>query len=488
LTKPQSSRGIAAPKPLPYDAIVVGAGPNGLAAAITLAQAGRSVLVLEAKETIGGGTRTAALTLPGFQHDVCSAVHPLGLASPFLRALPLGDYGLEWIQPPAPLAHPLDGGQAVLVERSLEATARRLGPDESAYLRLFASLVEHWQATLQVALSTFPLPTPHFLEMARFGLRGQFPAQWLAPALFRAPAARAVFAGMAAHAIMPLDKAFTSGFGLILGMLAHSVGWPVAKGGSQRIAEALAAHLRSLGGVIETNRPVRDWEDLPPARAVLFDLTPRQMVHIMGSRLPDAYRRKLEGYRYGAGVFKLDLALDGPIPWQAAECAQAGTVHVGGTFEEIVAAERAVGRGEHPEKPFVLVAQQSLFDPTRAPQGQHTVWAYCHVPNGSSVDMTERIESQIERFAPGFRQRILMRSHFSAPQMEAYNPNYVGGDINGGVQDWRQLFTRPVASLSPYSTPVKGVYLCSSSTPPGGGVHGMCGLHAARAALQRELA
>ncbi len=467
-----------------YDAVVVGAGPNGLAAGITLARAGKSVLVLEAKETIGGGTRSAELTLPGFVHDICSALHPLGVASPFFRDLPLARYGLAWVFPPASLAHPLDDGTAVMVQGTVKETAANLGPDAAAYRRLMGPLVDGWQRLLGDVLGPLRFPA-HPLLMARFGVGALLPAATLARTVFRGQRARAVFAGMAAHAMIPLTQPATAAFGLMLGLAAHAVGWPMARGGSQRIADALGTHLESLGGEIVTGRPVRSIEDLPEARATLFNTSPRQLVEIAGERLPAGYRDALSRFRYGPGVFKVDYALDSPIPWRAKECLRAGTVHVGGTLEEIVEAEAAVWRGDHPDWPHVLLAQQSLFDGTRAPEGKHTAWAYCHVPHGSAEDMTDRIEAQLERFAPGFRDRVLARSTFTAAEMEAYNPNYVGGDINAGVQDLQQFFARPVARADPYSTPVRDLYLCSSSTPPGGGVHGLCGMYAARSALRR---
>lgn len=465
------------------DAIVIGAGPNGLAAAITLARAGCSVLLLEAKETVGGGTRSAELTLPGYVHDVCSAIHPLGLASPFFKSLPLEEHGLEWVFPPAALAHPLDDGTAVVIEKDFDATSRTLGTDAAAYRHLMQPLADNYEKLLREFLG--PLRFPRYpIALAEFGIQALLPAVTLAHLRLHGERARAVFAGMAAHAIQPLEHPATAAFGLMFGLLAHAVGWPMARGGSQQIADAMASYLRSLGGQIETDHPIESLNDLPPARTVLIDVTPRQLLKIAGDRLPSGYRRQLENYRYGPGVFKIDYALDGLIPWRAPECARTATIHLGGTLKEIAASERLVWHRGHPERPFVLLAQQSQFDPTRAPDGKHTAWAYCHVPNGSTVDMTPYIEAQIERFAPGFKDRVLARSTRNTIQVEQHNPNYIGGDINGGVQDLRQLFTRPVARLVPYSTPAKGIFLCSSSTPPGGGVHGMCGFFAAQAALR----
>jgi phytoene dehydrogenase-like protein len=468
------------------DAVVVGSGPNGLAAAIAVAEAGRSVLLVEAAGTVGGGLRSAELTQPGFVHDVCSAIHPLAQGSPFFGRLPLGRHGLEMIQPPAPLAHPLDDGSAVLLERSLADTASGLGVDGRAYRRLLAPLVHEADALLPLLLAPVPVPRRPLL-LARFGLPALRSAVSLAKR-FEGDRARALVAGAAAHANQPLTRPLTASFGLILCLLAHSHGWPYPRGGSQALADALAAHLRSLGGEIETGRRVSSIDELPTTRAVLLDVTPRQVFRLTGDRLPDRYARRLRRYRYGPGVFKLDWALDGPVPWTAGECGRAGTVHLGGTLEEIAASEEAVRQGRHPERPFVIVAQQSLHDPSRAPAGKHTLWGYCHVPNGSTQDMTEPIEGQIERFAPGFRDRILARSALTTADLERYDENYVGGDINGGVQDLRQLWTRPVARLDPYATPLDGLYICSSSTPPGGGVHGMCGYYAARSALRGVLA
>jgi phytoene dehydrogenase-like protein len=483
--------------PTMYDAIVVGSGPNGLAAAIALARAGRSVIVYEAKDAIGGGTRSAELTLPGFVHDVCSAIHPLAVTSPFFSALPLADHGLEWIYPPASFAHPLDDGSAVVVERSIadplegvEATSEGLGRDAAAYRALMRPLAADWEKLKHDLLGPLPVPPRHPVALTRFGLSAVWPARALAKTLFRGERARAAFAGVAAHSMLSLDHPLSAAFGLVLGASAHAVGWPMARGGSQKLGGALASYLRSLGGEIVTRHPIESMDDLPPAQAVLFDLTPRQLLRIAGRRLPEGYRRQLARYRYGPGVFKVDWALDGPIPWRAAECARAATVHLGGALDEIAASERAVWRGEPPERPYVILIQHTLFDPSRAPEGKHTAWAYCHVPNGSAFDMTARIENQIERFAPGFRDRILARSVRAAADMERHNPNHIGGDINGGVQDVWQLYTRPAFRLTPYVIPARGgaasprLYLCSSSTPPGGGVHGMCGWFAARAALR----
>jgi len=466
-----------------HDAIIVGSGPNGLAAAITLARQGLSVLVLEARETVGGGTRSAELSLPGFIHDVCSAVHPLGMASPFFRTIPLEELGLEWIQPELPLAHPLDNG-AVVLHRSLEETAAGLGRDGPAYRRLMKPLVADWQKVLHEFLGPLRFPR-HPLTMTRFGMRALFPAATLARLSFRSEQARAIFSGLAAHAVIPLEKPATAAFGLMLGMLGHGVGWPIPRGGSQQIADKLTDYLRSLGGEVQTGREVRSLAELPPARAILLDITPRQLVNIAGDRLPAGYRRRLERYRYGPGIFKLDYALSEPIPWTAEACRRAGTVHVGGTLEEISLSERLIWQGRVSDRPYAIVVQQSLFDDTRAPEGKHTMWAYCHVPHGSGIDMTAAIEAQIERFAPGFRDTIIGGCTFCALDYEQYNPNYVGGDINSGVQDLGQLFTRPVPRLDPYTTPLKNVFICSSSTPPGGGVHGMCGYFAAQSALKR---
>ncbi|MBB6098625.1 phytoene dehydrogenase-like protein [Deinobacterium chartae] len=465
-----------------YDAVVVGTGPGGLAAAVLLARHGLSVAVFEGQDTVGGGMRSAELTLPGFVHDVCSAIHPMGVASPWFRQLPLERFGLEWITPPAALAHPLEG-RAVLLEGSVEHTARTLGADAARYRTLMGPLSERWQSLVPELLQPL-LHLPRDLPgLVRFGLPALLPARALAGA-FRTPEARALLAGLAGHTVMPLEAPATGAITLMLGLIGHAVGWPLPRGGSQAIADALAGYLRFLGGEIYTGAPVADLTELPPARAVLLDLVPRGALKVLGHRLPSAYARQLEAYRHGAGVFKVDYALSAPVPWASPEVARAGTVHLGGSLEEIARSEREVGLGRAPERPYVLVAQQSLFDDTRAPDGKHTLWAYCHVPGGFAGDLTERIEAQIERFAPGFRDTVLARRATTAPAFEAYNPNYVGGDVNGGSSDLWQLLARPTLSAVPYRTPLPGVYLCSAATPPGGGVHGMGGYHAARHALR----
>ena len=464
-----------------FDAVVVGSGPNGLAAAIELARAGLSVAVFEARDTVGGGARSAELTLPGFFHDVCSAIHPLAVASPFFKTLPLKQLGIEWIHPAFPLAHPLAGGAAIL-HRSVEETAAGMGEDSQHYRELFGALAAKARDLIEEVLAPAHLPK-HLMLMTSFGKLAIQAATSFARSHFSGDAARALFAGLAGHSLLPLERRPTAAFGLLLGMLGHAVGWPLPKGGSQRISNAMSEYLTSLGGRIFTGVHVESLSMLPSSRVVMCDVTPRQFLHIGGAQLSAEYRRKLERYRYGPGIFKMDWALSDPIPWTAAQCRTAGTVHVGGRLEEIAAAEDAVGHGRHPEKPFVLVTQPSVFDATRAPNGRHTALAYCHVPNGSTLDMSARIESQIERFAPGFRDCIIGRRATTTAELEHYNPTCIGGDISGGVQDLRQLLKRPTSLTHPYNTSLRGVYLCSSSTPPGGGVHGMCGYHAARAAL-----
>lgn len=464
-----------------YDAVVIGSGPNGLAAAIVMAQAGRSVLVLEAEDTIGGGTRSASLTLPGYLHDVCSAVHPMALASPFFRSLPLAEHGLEWIHPRFPLAHPFGNGTAALLDRSLEVTCELLGPDGENYRKLVAPIVKKWEVMAPDILGPIRFPR-HPVAMARFGLNAMQSASRLARRKFRTEAARALFAGLAGHSILPLEQPGTSAIGLVLAAVGHVHGWPIPKGGSQRIADALASYLRSLGGEIATGVRVCSLRELPSARSILCDLTPGGLLKIAGDSLPTRYQNALRKYKYGPGVFKLDWALRSPIPWKAKECSQAGTVHLGGSLEEMERSERAGWNGENPEEPFVLLTQPTQFDATRAPMGGHIAWGYCHVPNGGAFDMTDMIEAQIERFAPGFKKTIQARCVSPPAALEKHNANLVGGDIAGGANNLTQLFFRPTRRA--YGTPVRGLYLCSSSTPPGGGVHGMCGYQAARRALQ----
>ena len=467
----------------PLDAIVVGSGPNGLAAAIALARAGHSVRVYEGQPTLGGGARSAELTRPGFVHDTASTVHALALLSPFLKTLPLDQFGLRFAHPEAPFAHPLDDGTAVMVERSVDATASALGGhDGRAYTKIVAPFVENSDALMNALLAPFSLRHP--ITMTRFGRHAILSAETLAKHAFGSERTRAMFAGVAAHSMVPLDKLATSGYALGLIIAAHSVGWPVSRGGAQQFANALAGYLQSLGGEIVTGTPVESLTALPPSRVVLLDVTPRQLVRMAGDRLSRFYRWRLTRYRYGPGVFKMDWALNAPVPWRAGECHRAGTLHLGGSLAEIAQSERAAWEGRDSERPYVLVVQPSLFDPTRAPAGKHTLWAYCHVPNGSTVDMRERIERQIERFAPGFRDCIEDAHVMSPADLERSNANLVGGDIAGGAADLGQLYTRPVASLRPYGTSIDNVFLCSSSTPPGVGVHGMSGYHAARAAMK----
>lgn len=465
---------------------MVGAGPNGLAAAVVLAEAGRSVLVLEAHDTIGGGCRTAEVTLPGFRHDICAAIHPMGIVSPLLGRLPLDKFGLKWVQAPAPLAHPFDDGSAAVLHRSLTATGETLGPDGDAWARLMRPFLSSSDAFFADILKPVRIPR-HPFRMARFGAIGLRSCAGVVESRFRGAKARALFGGCAAHSFLALDAAASASFGLVLALVGHATDWPCAEGGSQLIVDSLAAYLKSMGGEIEVARQVRALGDLPPSRAVLFDVAPSALDRIAGDALPASFRRQLRRFRQGPGVFKIDWALRGPIPWTAPECMRAATVHVAGTFEELAASEDAAVNGRIADRPFVLVAQQSLFDRTRAPEGHHTGWAYCHVPNGATTDMTDRIERQIERFAPGFRDLILARRAMAPADVEAHNPNMRGGDIGGGANDLSQFFFRPTLRWDPYSTPNPRLYLCSSSTPPGGGVHGMCGYWAAQSALSKAL-
>jgi len=465
-----------------YDAIVIGAGPNGLAAAIYLQQNGLSILILEAKSEIGGGLRSAELTLPGFTHDICSAIHPLAVGSPFFQQLPLADHGLEYIYPEIAAAHPFDNGTAAILKQSITETAKLLGDDENAYLKLIQPIVTDWPNIAADVLGPLHYPK-HPLAMAKFGLSALTSATHLSKR-FKTEEAKGLLAGMAAHSMQPLSKITTSAAALVLMVNGHLKGWPIPRGGSNRIANALASYFISIGGKIETNTYVKSLEELPSSHAVLFDVSPKQLLQIAGHKFSSLYKWQLERYRYGMGVFKVDWALDGQVPFMAEECKKAGTIHIGNTMAEITKSEQQTWDGQHPEKPFVLLAQQSIFDPSRAPRGKHTAWAYCHVPNGSKVDMVSAIENQIERFAPGFKDLILAKHTIGPAQMEEYNPNYIGGDINGGVIDIGQLFTRPALRWSPYKTSAKGIYICSASTPPGGGVHGMCGYNAAKRVLK----
>ncbi len=467
-----------------FDAVVVGSGPNGLSAAVRLAEAGRSVLVLEAADVIGGGTRSAELTLPGYVHDVCAAVHALGVSAPAMSLDTLSEHGLQWVWPEIPLAHPLDGGRAGVLHRNVDDTAAGLGADGRAWQRLFVPLVRNWPKMLPQLLGPVVSVPRHPAAMARFGVHALQPATWVAKR-FESDEAAALFGGCAAHAILPLTRPLTAAFGLMLAGSAHADGWPVAAGGSQAVADALSARLSQLGGEVRTGVHVRSLADLPAHDIAMFDTNPAQLASIAGDALPAGYRKRLERFHHGPGAFKIDYALDGPVPWENEDCRRAGTVHVIGTLSELVAAEADVAAGRMPERPYVLVVQSSIFDQTRAPAGKHTLWAYAHVPHGYDGDATEAIEQQIERFAPGFRDVVLAR-HVTAPRgLEAYNPNYVGGDIAGGAHSGLQLVFRPTIALRPYATPNPSLFLCSASTPPGAGVHGMCGLHAADRALRR---
>jgi phytoene dehydrogenase-like protein len=469
-----------------YDAVVVGAGPNGLAAAVVLAAAGKSVLVLERNQCIGGGCRTEDVTLPGFHHDICAAIHPMGIVSPLFRRLPLDKFGLKWKHAPVPLAHPFDDGSAAVLHRSLTATAETLGVDAEAWERLMRPFLRNGDEFFAGIMKPVRIPRRPF-HMARFGAVGLRSCAAIVKSRFRGPKARALFGGCAAHSCLALDAPASSSFGLVLALAGHATDWPCAEGGSQHIVDSLAAYLRSMGGEIEVGHDVRSMRDVPASRAVVFDVPPRTLDRIAGDELPQSFRRQLRRFRHGPGVFKIDWALSGPIPWKAPECLRAATVHVAGPYEELAASESAAVNGTIAERPFVLVAQQSMFDRTRAPEGQHTGWAYCHVPHASTIDMAERIERQIERFAPGFRDLILARRTMSPADVEAHNRNMIGGDIGGGANDLSQILFRPTLRWDPYTTPNRRLFLCSSSTPPGGGVHGMCGYWAATSALRTVL-
>jgi phytoene dehydrogenase-like protein len=466
------------------DAIVIGSGPNGLAAAIELARAGVSVVVVEAEDEVGGGTRSAELTLPGYTHDVCSAVHPMGILSPFFRQLPLEEHGLTWVLPEASVAHPMADGEAVMLHRSLERTAEGLGRDAKAYRRLVGPFVDTAHELLTDVMAPLRIPD-HPIQMLRFGVRAAFSANRLARLLFRDEKARALLAGCAGHSVLPLTQPLTAAVGRLFAITGHVENWPVAKGGSHGITKALVSYFESLGARDEVGRRVEHLDEFEHARFVLFDTSPASLSDIAGDALPIGYRRRLGRYRYGPGVFKLDWALDGPIPWSDSRCLEASTVHVGGTLDEICRSERDMYRGRHNEHPFLILCQQSQFDAGRAPQGKHTGYAYCHVPHGSTLDRTGAIENQIERFAPGFRDRILARHAMNTADFQRYNPNYQGGAITGGVADALQLFNSPVTRLDPYSTPNPRLFICSAATPPGGGVHGQCGYWAAKSVLKR---
>ena len=464
-------------------ACVIGAGPNGLAGAIVLAQAGLSIDVYEAQPEPGGGARTMELTLPGFLHDFGSAVHPLAIGSPFFSSLPLGDYALQWIHSPAPLAHPLDDGAAVMLERDLNNAVPELGADGTAWRLLFEPFASHWGELAEDALRPVRILPRHPFLLARFGLDAIQSAQSLANRAFRTERCKALFAGIAAHSVLALDEPFSSAAALLLGAAAHAVGWPIPTGGAQSITRALCAYLATFQAKVRTSEPVKSLSELPKYDLTLCDLTPRQLLQVARSYFSQQFCRRLEKYRYGPGVFKVDYALSSPIPWRAAECLRAATVHVGGSMKEIAASEHAMRHGRPPEKPFVLVTQPSLFDSSRAPAGKHTAWAYCHVPNGSDFDMLERIENQFERFAPGFRDCVMARRVFRPTDLEVMDANLIGGDIVGGASDMRQMLFRP--TWRQYATSAPDIYLCSASTPPGGGVHGMCGFNAASLALSR---
>jgi phytoene dehydrogenase-like protein len=469
--------------PRSYDVVVIGSGPNGLAAAVGIAGAGLSTLVVEAKDTPGGGTRTSELTLPGFEHDVCSSVHPLGVVSPWFKALGL-DRELQWIQPPAGIAHVLDEQRVVTLERSVDDTAAQMGRDAKAYRKLMSPFVDRFDELVDMTLAPLRFPKAPLL-LARFGNEAFRSMRGLARVRFSGDEAPALLGGIAAHAMIPLDNLASASFGLLLGLAGHAGGWPIVRGGSYRISEALLARFFRAGGELQLATPIQSMRDLPRARAYVFDVTPRQLLAIAGDRLPGGYRARLSRFRYGPGVYKIDWALSGPVPWRDPRCARSATVHLAGDLDQIARSEQAVHDGHLGQPPFVLFVQPTLFDPSRAPPGKHIGWAYCHVPHGSHVDARTAIENRIERFAPGFKDLILARSEMSPAQLTAYNANYIGGDINGGMSDLRQLFTRPLAQLDPYATGAPDIFLCSSSTPPGGGVHGMCGYYAARSVLSR---
>lgn len=467
-----------------YDAVVIGSGPNGLSAGIRLVLEGLSVKIFEASDTIGGGMRTQEIIRPGYYHDICSAIHPMAAASPFFKKLPLEQYGLKWIHPIHPAAHPLDNEPAAMLFDDLEETAFHLDDDAAYYQKTVKPIIKNWDSLTKDFLGPLRLPK-HPIKLGLFGLKALQPAT-LFQSNFKTNRAKALFAGMAAHSILPLNRLATTAIGLVFLGTGHTGGWPLPEGGSQSLANTLAKLFKSLGGEIETGYRVSSVDELPDCRTFLFDLTPQQVLHIAGDRFTSSYKRKLKKFERGSGVFKIDYILKEPVPWKDSECRRAGTVHLGGTFDEIAQSEKVIAEGKHSDHPFVLIAQQSLFDKNRTPDNKETLWAYCHVPNGSTKDMTDIIEKQIERFAPGFKDVIDEKRTMNTRDFEEYNENYIGGDINGGRQDITQLFSRPVSFIHPYATPADGIYFCSSSTPPGGGVHGMCGYHAANLVLKKE--
>ncbi|MFT7588735.1 MAG: phytoene dehydrogenase-like protein [Limisphaerales bacterium] len=469
-----------------FDAVIIGSGPNGLSAGIYLADKGLKVCILEGHHKVGGGMRTEELTLPGYHHDVCSAVHPMAYLSPYFKDLKLEQYGLEWIFPEVSVAHPLDNEPAVLLAKSIDETARGLGEDENRYKNLITEFAENAEHLFKDALKPLGIPK-HPLLLARFGSKAFMPATWFAKHFLKDKRSKALFAGCAAHSILPLDNYFTTALGLIFLTSGHAVNWPMPKGGSQALADALLKCFISKGGQLFLNNKIDRFNQLPEAKAYFFDTNPHQLACIAKDQLGQGYLNRIKKYNYGPGVFKIDYALDGPIPWKDPNCLKASTLHLGGSFEEIALAEKEVWQGIHNERPYVLLSQQSQFDNTRAPQGKHTCWAYCHVPNGSEQDMTQIIENQIERFAPGFKDIILAKHNMGTSDFEKYNPNYVGGAVTGGAADISQLFTRPVLRRNPYSTPNPKIFICSASTPPGGGVHGMCGYWAADSAFKKKL-
>jgi len=464
------------------DAIIIGSGPNGLAAAIHLQQKGLSTEIYEQAHEAGGATRSGEITLPGFVHDLGSAIHPLCMSSPFFKQLPLSEFGLEWIFPEIPYAHPFADGSAIGGYKDVEQTARQLGKDGNSYYRLMTKLVEDWPLLEGFVLNPFQIPK-NLPQLTSFGLKALLPAKAFSKLYFKEEKTRAYFYGSAAHSTLPLTNLASTSFGLVLGVIGHKYGWPYPRGGARSIPDSLLAYFKSIGGRIHLNQYITHMGDMPKAKAYLFDLTPKQLLNIGGTEFTDSYRKRMSAYRYGLGIFKMDFALDGPVPFTNPICRKAGTIHLGYSTREMEASVNNAFNNLISPRPYVILAQNSIFDGSRAPEGKHTVWAYCHVPNGSTTDMSPYIENQIEKAAPGFKKLILAKTTHTTDQMEAFDPNLVGGDVNGGMQDIRQLFTRPITKISPYNTPNKHIYICSASTPPGGGVHGMGGFNAAEKVL-----